>query len=189
MARPGLEPGTPRFSGSPRGPILRRGTPANSALSSLVRLHCDALGFVRFRADFGTPRAPRSPNRQRPLSDNCAVPAASLCDARVPDEDRASVARCRCYCYDVRGGRSTGFTTACSDGSATVGEVVRSLDTFARLDSCIRCLVPTADPCRHAREAAVLPEQAGAVSHRRGYPLRRRRQEAAQCELAGPSGA
>jgi hypothetical protein len=61
MARPGLEPGTPRFSGSRRARYL----PAKRLQIGVVFVRASRLRCPRFRAvpwEFGTPRAPRSPN-------------------------------------------------------------------------------------------------------------------------------
>jgi hypothetical protein len=101
MARPGLEPGTPRFSGSRRRRCcVTKGLQNHLVFVRVIPSRCRRLRWVSRR--FGTPRARRSPNRQRPPTvavstlrwvarlpgRSQSFSAAGLCDARIPDGSR-----------------------------------------------------------------------------------------------------
>jgi hypothetical protein len=121
MARPGLEPGTPRFSGSSRIWGIPRKV-LQISVFAVIGCRSDGPGFRSAPCGFGTPRMRRSPNGPARLSNGYASsarrswartiapavashatrnaerarcftqnPLQRFCDARVPDAVRVSV--------------------------------------------------------------------------------------------------
>ena len=142
MARPGLEPGTPRFSVVRLPPSNSREMPANITLSCIQRRRLDQCKFRSFRRDSGDgfrlvsqygARTGGHDPRHSGTASCCGVEPNTL---RPADSERARIARTGA-CSSVASASSRPAETPGSQTSSrpSVRVALRPLLRFVRLDS------------------------------------------------------